>query len=421
MFPKVAASITTNPIDAFCFERLAQDDLSFSEPADPRSLIRRASIVLTGLAPTPEETTAFRTAPAKEIPRQAYTALVDRLLDFATLRRTLGTALAGRDSLGRNQWPESNLYRKNAWIYRDYVVRAFNEDKPYDQFVCEQIAGDSVGQGEATGFLVAGPHVPAATVGQEPAARRQARADRMDEIMQTVGASVMGVTIGCARCHNHKFDPISITRLLLDVGVFQDVEFGSRFPELAEDHPRRVRGKELYAKIAEQRRQTASKWGRGKRTGAASEKCTFTDHNTVGSNLASIGERRPMDELEIFGTKYGYKNLAWRPQARKPDSPEEMAVLRQGTVQDQRRRVRHDAWAGKSPKDSDEKPWVQFTFTEPREINRIRLSTNREDFLRNGLSGRTEHRTLSVAYRIEVPGSRRQVDSRLRRRRSFNN
>ena len=78
---------------------------------------------------------------------------------------------------------EANLHRKNSWVYRDYVVHAFNEDKPYDLFVREQIAGDSLGSGEATGFLVSGPHVPAATVGREPAAIRQARADRMDEII----------------------------------------------------------------------------------------------------------------------------------------------------------------------------------------------------------------------------------------------
>ena len=82
----------------------------------------------------------------------------------------------------------------------DYVIEAFNQDKPYDQFVTEQMAGDVLGAGAATGFLVAGPHVPAATVGREPSAIRQARADRMDEIMQTIGASMLGITMNCARC-----------------------------------------------------------------------------------------------------------------------------------------------------------------------------------------------------------------------------
>ena len=111
---------------------------------------------------------------------------------------------------GETNGSEANLYRKNAWIYRDYVIRVFNDDIPYDQFITEQIAGDQLGVGDATGFFVSGPHVPAATVGQEPTAIRQARADRLDEIMQTVGASMLGMTIGCARCHDHKFDPITI-------------------------------------------------------------------------------------------------------------------------------------------------------------------------------------------------------------------
>ena len=144
---------------------------------------------------------------------------------------------------------ESNLYRKLAWTYRDYVIRSFNLDIPYDQFVREQIAGDGLGVGEALGFLVAGPHVPAATVGQEPSAKRQARADRMDEIMQTVGASMMGVTMSCARCHNHKFDPISIQDYYSMTAVFQDIEFGSRFPEFDQTHPRKRRPRNYGSKL----------------------------------------------------------------------------------------------------------------------------------------------------------------------------
>ena len=107
------------------------------------------------------------------------------------------------------------------------MVRAFNEDKPYDLFVREQIAGDSLGSGEATGFLVSGPHVPAATVGREPAAIRQARADRMDEIIQTVGPSILGMTIGCARCHNHKFDPVSLKDYYALTAVLKTLNLGA--------------------------------------------------------------------------------------------------------------------------------------------------------------------------------------------------
>ncbi len=220
---------SSNPVDAFLLAELAKQKLNFSQPADPRSLIRRVSIVLTGLPPTPDETKQFLEA-CKLNADEAYQQLVDRLLDSPHFGERWALHWLDVIRWAETNGSEANLYRKNAWVYRDYVVRSFNEDKPHDQFVREQIAGDSMGVGEATGFLVAGPHVPAATVGREPAAIRQARADRMDEIMQTVGASVLGVTIGCARCHNHKFDPLTIQDYYAMTAVFQDVEFGSRHP-----------------------------------------------------------------------------------------------------------------------------------------------------------------------------------------------
>ena len=103
----------------------------------------------------------------------AYTALVDELLASPHFGERWAQHWLDVIRWAESNGSEANLYRKNAWIYRDYVIRAFNEDKPYDEFVRDQIAGDQTGNGEATGFLVAGPHVPAATVGQEPTAIRQ--------------------------------------------------------------------------------------------------------------------------------------------------------------------------------------------------------------------------------------------------------
>lgn len=204
-----AASDNANPIDRFLQARLKAEGLSFSEAAEPRALLRRVSIILTGLPPTPDQSERFLAA-WEQNSEVAYTTLVDDLLASPHFGERWAQHWLDVIRWAETNGSEANLYRKNAWIYRDYVIRAFNEDKPYDEFVREQLAGDTLGTGEATGFLVAGPHVPAATVGREPSAIRQARADRMDEVMQTVGASIMGVTLGCARCHNHKFDPISI-------------------------------------------------------------------------------------------------------------------------------------------------------------------------------------------------------------------
>ena len=199
--PQLTGLAPNNPVDVFLEQKLEENGLKPAPRADAVSLIRRTSIVLTGLMPTPKEVAQFVEASGRAergAKEAAYRELVDRLLASPHFGERWAQHWLDVIRWAETNGSEANLYRKNAWMYRDYVVRAFNEDKPYDQFVREQIAGDSLGAGEATGFLVAGPHVPAATVGREPSAIRQARADRMDEIMQTVGASVMGVTIGCA-------------------------------------------------------------------------------------------------------------------------------------------------------------------------------------------------------------------------------
>ena len=134
-------------------------------------------------------------ADSKKNSEEAYAELVDELMASPHFGERWAQHWLDVIRWAETNGSESNLYRKLAWVYRDYVIRAFNDDRPYDQFIREQLAGDGLGTGEALGFLVAGPHVPAATVGQEPSAIRQARADRMDEIMQTVGASLMGVTM----------------------------------------------------------------------------------------------------------------------------------------------------------------------------------------------------------------------------------
>jgi mono/diheme cytochrome c family protein len=227
-----------NSIDAFLDRKLKESGLAPNEAADARSLIQRVHITITGLPPTPEEVTKFEQAFQTD-PEKAYAHLLDAQLESTHFGERWAQHWLDVIRWAETNGSESNLYRKNAWFYRDYVIRAFNNDTPYNQFITEQLAGDQLGVGEATGFLVAGPHVPAATVGREPTAIRQARADRVDEIMQTIGASMMGVTVGCARCHNHKFDPISIQDYYSLTAVFQGVEFGGRIPELKKDPPRK--------------------------------------------------------------------------------------------------------------------------------------------------------------------------------------
>ncbi|QDT69061.1 Planctomycete cytochrome C [Planctomycetes bacterium MalM25] len=373
----------SNPIDAFLLKSLRERGLTYAEAADPRALIRRVSVVLSGIAPTPEETERF--LGVWEIDEEvAYQELVERLLASPHFGERWAQHWLDVIRWAETNGSESNLYRKNAWIYRDYVIRAFNEDKPYDQFLFEQIAGDTVEQGDATGYLVAGPHVPQATVGREPAARRQARADRLDEILQTIGASAMGVTIGCARCHNHKFDPISIRDYYAMAAVFEDIEFGSRFPEFGEEHPRKVRGKAINRQIRELRRELREKgpwiedW-----TGYKELHFPTTDAEAV--RLTFLRDNVRIDELEIFDAKVCSKNHALASAGAVASCSEEITPQRTPVEKINDGRYGSEVWSARVGKEyrgkgSQVRPWVQLTFPKTQSIGRIRISTNRSDY-----------------------------------------
>ena len=367
-----------NPVDAFLIHKLRENGLGFSGPATPATLIRRASVVLTGLPPKPESVYQFEEA-CKTDAEGAYLTLVEKLLASPHFGERWAQHWLDVIRWAETNGSESNMYRKNAWIYRDYVIRAFNEDTPYNDFLTEQIAGDVIGQGDATGYLVSGPHVPVATVGQEPSARRQARADRMDEILQTVGASALGVTIGCARCHNHKFDPITIRDYYSLSAVFQDVEFGSRYPELDEHHPRRKVAQQLYRDIAKQRYRL-------REAGAWQEDWTgygeihFPSTTTEAVRITFLSRYIGLDELEIFGIGDLERNVASTESGATVTTAPGMEVLRNELWKVNDGEYGTERWAARVPQGKKENPWLEFRFPTATEVDRIRLSNNRENF-----------------------------------------
>ena len=367
-----------NPVDAFLINQLASKGLNYSPVAEPQALLRRLSIVLTGLPPTPEDLQQFL-RDYQQDPQLAYQSAVDRLIDSKHFGERWAQHWLDVIRWAETNGSEANLYRKNAWVYRDYVIRSFNEDKPYDQFLSEQIAGDSLGAGEATGFLVAGPHVPAATVGREPSAIRQARADRMNEIVQTVGASVMGITVGCARCHNHKFDPISIQDYYALTAIFQDVEFGGRYPEFSPEHPVARRGAELRELLDARREQLLSYGGWEENWGAYRE-LHFRPIKTDGIRIRFKMNALFIDELEVLGTELPDKNLASASGGTIVSGYPEKGFENRNPIQ----RVSDGEygtmiWRAKVDKD-EQRPWVQFDLPSAQLINRIRISNNREYF-----------------------------------------
>ena len=204
--PKVKnRSWVRTPIDAFILAKLEEKGLQPSPRADKRTLIRRVTFDLTGAPPTPEEINAFL---ADRSPR-AYERVVKRLLASPRYGERWAQHWLDVVRFGETNGFELDAEREQAWRYRDYVVKSLNDDKPYDRFITEQIAGDELDPNSfemrvATGFLRAGPqHVVAGN--QDLAVNRQ---EWLTEVMFGVGNGIMGLTVGCARCHDHKFDPI---------------------------------------------------------------------------------------------------------------------------------------------------------------------------------------------------------------------
>ena len=202
--PQVGTSLETgNPLDAFVREKLLQNGLSPSTVASKRELIRRATFDLIGLPPTPEEIEAF----VHDTNPNAYSQLIDRLLDSPHYGERWG-----RHWLDVVRYAQTNGYERDdekpyAWRYRDYVIRSFNQDKPFDQFVLEQLAGDELPE-VTDDSIIATAFYRFCVWDDEPDDISQAVFDGYDDILATTSRALLGLSIGCARCHAHKFDPL---------------------------------------------------------------------------------------------------------------------------------------------------------------------------------------------------------------------
>lgn len=225
---------TTDPseiVDRFILTRLKEKGLAPSPAAEPRTLIRRLYFDLIGLPPSPEQVEAF----VSNKDSKAYEKLVDELLASRQYGERWARHWLDVVHYGDSHGYDKDKLRPNAWPYRDYVIRAFNDDKPYSQFVKEQIAGDVLFPGErdgiiALGFLAAGPwdfighvEVPESKID----GRRSRNLDR-DDMVGTVMNTFISTTVQCARCHDHKFDPVSMEHYYSLQAVFAAVDRADR-------------------------------------------------------------------------------------------------------------------------------------------------------------------------------------------------
>lgn len=231
--PRTAfASLAKTPVDEFIFAQLATKGLRPSKPASRLQWLRRVTVDLTGLPPTPEEVDAF----VADRSPMAYEKVVDRLLASRAYGERWGQQWLDVVRYGESHGYEQNHLRPSAWPYRDYVIKSFNDDKPYDRFIKEQLAGDVIGKGDpdaeiGTGFLVAGVHD---TVGnQTEEGTRLQRANDLDDMVATTAETFLALTAGCAKCHDHKFDPVPQRDYYRLAAVFAGVRHGERDLPLA--------------------------------------------------------------------------------------------------------------------------------------------------------------------------------------------
>jgi hypothetical protein len=208
-----------SPIDAFVLARLEAAGLRPAPPADKRTLLRRVTLDLIGLPPTPAEQRAFLADNSPD----AFARVVDRLL----ARPEYGERW-GRHWLDVVRYAESNGYERDggkpsAWRYRDYVLDAFNKDKPYDRFVQEQVAGDEL-PGWNAETQIAATFLRLGTWDDEPANPAVDRYDQLDDVLGVTATAFLGLTLRCARCHNHKFEPFSQADYYRMLAVFQPLK-----------------------------------------------------------------------------------------------------------------------------------------------------------------------------------------------------
>jgi hypothetical protein len=396
--PGPASSWARTPIDQFILTRLAKQGLRPSPQADRATLIRRLKFDLHGLPPTPEEIDAFVNDPAPD----AYERLVERYLAAPQFGERWARHWLDVVRFAESHGFEMNQPRPNAWPYRDYVIRAFNEDRPYDWFVREQLAGDALDVDEATGFLVAGPWDQVKS--PDPALTAQQRADELHDVVSTTGSTFLALTVGCARCHNHKFDPVSQKDYFGLVAVFAGVQHGERALRSSDGDRRREEADELRRQVAavgaelqglEPLAQPKGPAGRRPQVNARLnvERFAPVTAKYVRFVVESTNNLEPcLDELEVFTSGPDPRNVALSSAGGKATSSGDFsaapAIHRLEHINDGRY-GNGRSWISNAVG----RGWVQVELKEPAVIDRVVWARDREGVYADRLPTR---------YRVEV-------------------
>ena len=401
-------------IDRFILAALRAKKLQPSAEADRATWIRRVSLDLTGLPPTPEQVQAFL-ADQRE---GAFERVVDVLLASPRYGERWAQHWLDVVRYADTHGFEVNTERPNAWPYRDYVIEAFNRGTPYDQFIREQITGDQLGKDAATGFLVTASVLLPGQIGADDVSKRLARQDAIDEVVVNVSQTFLGLTVGCARCHDHKFDPISHADYFAMQAFVAGVEYEERPLRDKQSEERRQQLQQATARLAAIDRQLAQfsplaqvGYRKPKPTDAKGNEETFPAQTarfvkfTIDEANAhpTLGVIEPcMDEIEIFTDEAMPRNVALASHGTKvtasgsrASASHQLAFINDGKLGNDR------SWMG----DEHGRGWVMFELPQATRINKIVWSRDR--------TGRFTDR-LATAYTIEAGPSADQMKTIVR-------
>lgn len=412
--PAVVGQATSrSPVDAFLIERLAREGLSFSSPADRATWIRRAKFDLLGLPPSPEEIADFLVDDSP----QAYERVIDRFLASPRYGERWARHWLDVARFAESNGYETNTARANAWPYRDWVIRAFNDDLPYPTFIRDQLAGDQFGEDAATGFLVAGAHDIVGIKNIE--GQLQQRANDLDDILSTTITAFLGVTIGCAKCHNHKFDPITQVDYYAIQAIFAGVQHGEREVQGADSEKARRRAQEIRERLAYIEERSRYLLASVEPLAAVPNGASASKNSPVPAELrrpvdplgsvdrfapvlakrarftvlATNGSEPCLDELAIYSPTEPTRNIALASSGAQASASgvysngalpiHQIAHLNDGLVGNNHSWISNEVGVG----------WAQIELPKEMEIDRVEWARDREGTYRDRLPTR---------YRIEV-------------------
>lgn len=388
-----------NEIDAFIDQALLDKQLTRSSQASKRQLVRRLYLVMHGLPPTETQVQRF----LDDTRENAWELLVEEVLESPRYGERLATMWLDLARFGETHGFETNRERPHAWRFRDWVIDSFNNDKPFDQFVRQQIAGDALGEPIGTGFLVAGPYD--LVKGQDPLLSLVQRQDELADMINATGTAFLGLTLGCARCHNHKFDPVSQTDYYSLQAIFAGVNHSDRSLPQSNEELQQVRSlEEQISQVEDQLTLYRSPYVEEAKqdTNAAPQPLPLRvavnsrgneEHfepvlaKLVRFTIVRTNQSEPcIDELEIFS---GSRNVALAKHGGVARSSGDFVhPLHKLEHINDGRHGNSRSWIASAT----ENGWVEIEFPSAQEIDRIVWARDRE--------GQFADR-LAIDYRIE--------------------